>query len=71
MTAPDKRLGVGLIGSGFNAGFHLRAFRAVRDADVVGVWSPTSRNAAAAAALARSLDVGDDPSLRQYWRTRR
>ena len=43
MTESGRRLGVGLIGSGFNAGFHLRAFRAVRDADVLGVWSPTAR----------------------------
>jgi predicted dehydrogenase len=56
-NAPRK-LGVGVIGSGFNAHFHLRAFGAVRDADVRGVWSPNSRNAAAAAAYARRLDVG-------------
>ena len=31
----------------------------VRDADVLGVWSPDAKNAASAAALARSLDVGD------------
>ena len=55
----SARLGVGLIGSGFNAGFHLQAFRAVRDADVRGVWSPDPARAAAAAARARALDVGD------------
>ena len=38
-TAP-QRLGVGFVGSGFNAGFHMQAFRAVRDGDVRGVWSP-------------------------------
>ena len=36
----NGRLGIGLVGSGFNAGFHLQAFRAVREADVRGVWSP-------------------------------
>ena len=55
----SARLGVGLVGSGFNAGFHLQAFRAVRDADVRGVWSPDPAKAAAAAARARALDVGD------------
>ena len=55
----SARLGVGLVGSGFNAGFHLQAFRAVRDADVRGVWSPDPARAAAAAARARALDVGD------------
>ena len=58
MTRRDGKLGIGLIGSGFNAGFHLRAFRAVRDADVLGVWSPNQERAEAAAAYARSLDVG-------------
>ena len=41
-----KRLGIGIIGSGFNAQFHLRAFQQVRDCDVLGVWSPNARNAA-------------------------
>jgi predicted dehydrogenase len=53
-----RRLGVGFIGSGFNAQFHMQSWRGVRDADVRGVWSPTPRNAAAAAALARRLDIG-------------
>jgi len=74
-----QRLGVGLIGSGFNAGFHLRAFRAVREADVRGVWSPDPAKAGAAAAQARKLDVGDakpypsisdmvaDPAIGALW----
>jgi predicted dehydrogenase len=57
MSGP--RLGIGIVGSGFNAGFHLQAFAAVRDAEVRGVWSPNAGNAAAAAALARRLDVGE------------
>src|SRR5437879_12728680 len=55
---PEKRLGVGFIGSGFNARFHLQAFQAVRDADVLGVWSPSAKHAEETAALARRLDVG-------------
>ena len=58
MTRRDGKLGIGLIGSGFNAGFHLRAFRAVRDADVLGVWSPNAQNAAVAAERARAYDIG-------------
>ena len=54
-----NRLGIGIIGSGFNARFHLQAFAAVRDADIAGIWSPNEENAAEAAALALSLDVGD------------
>jgi predicted dehydrogenase len=62
MTA--KRLGIGVIGSGFNARFHLQAFVAVRDADILGVWSPNQQRAAEAATLARSLDVGPAKAYR-------
>ncbi len=55
---PSPRLGVGFIGSGFNTRFHIQAWQGVRDADVLGVWSPNPKNAASAAQLARSLDVG-------------
>ncbi len=74
-----QRLGVGFIGSGFNAQFHLRAWQAVRDADVLGVWSPQRKHAEHAAALARQLDVGNarvhnsitdlvaDPAIDAIW----
>jgi len=74
-----SRLGVGIVGSGFNARFHIQAFAAVRDADVVGVWSPNRKNAAATAAYARTLEVGDarpfrsirdmvaDPAVEAVW----
>jgi predicted dehydrogenase len=51
-------LGVGFVGSGFNAKFHMLGWQGVRDADVLGVWSPNKKNAEAAATYARSLDVG-------------
>jgi predicted dehydrogenase len=75
------RLGVGFIGSGFNARFHIQAWRGVRDGEVRGVWSPNAKNAASAAALARELDVGDakayrsitemvaDPAIDAIWLT--
>ena len=53
-----RRLGIGFVGSGFNARFHMQGFQAVRDADVRGVWSPNPARAAEAAALANRLDVG-------------
>ena len=59
-----NRLGVGFVGSGFNARFHLQAFRAVRDADVLGVWSPSKKHAEETAALARRLDVGQAKAYR-------
>ncbi|MEX0692566.1 MAG: Gfo/Idh/MocA family oxidoreductase [Gemmatimonadales bacterium] len=61
MTGP---LGIGIIGSGFNARFHLQAFRGVRDAEIRGVWSPNQRNAGSAAKLARTLDVGEARAYR-------
>src|SRR5580692_9992421 len=54
----SRRLGIGIVGSGFNAQFHLRSFVGVRDADICGIWSPSAKHAAEAAALARRLDVG-------------
>jgi predicted dehydrogenase len=74
-----RRLGVSFIGSGFNARFHMQAFRGVREADVLGVWSPNKKNAASAAQLARDLDVGQaqpyssigamvaDPAIDAIW----
>ena len=74
-----RRLGVGFVGSGFNARFHMQAFRAVRDADVRGVWSPNPKHAASAAARARSVDIGEakpyaaigdlvaDPAIDALW----
>lgn len=74
-------LGIGFIGSGFNARFHLQAMQAVRDADVRGVWSPHAERAGEAARLARTLDVGaatayrsieamvQDPAIEAIWLT--
>jgi len=58
MTA-KKTLGVGFIGSGFVARFHIRSWVAVRNADVRGVYSPNIQHAEEAASLARGLGVGD------------
>lgn len=75
------RLGMGFIGSGFNARFHMQGLRGVRDADVLGVWSPNKKNAASAAQLARQIDVGEakpydsiaamvaDPEIDAIWLT--
>src|SRR5437879_10174070 len=61
---PVKRHGSGSIGSVFNSRFHLHAFRAVRDADARGVWSPTKQHAEETAALARHLDLGQTNAYR-------
>src|SRR6201988_3497215 len=54
-----NKLGVGFIGSGFVAKFHLEAWRGGRDADVLGVYSPNQAHAEATAARARELRVGN------------
>ena len=55
----NGRLGIGFIGSGFNARFHIQSLIGVRDADVRGIFSPNAANAADAADLARTLNVGE------------
>jgi predicted dehydrogenase len=55
----NKRLGIGFIGSGFISRFHIKSFVAVREADILGVWSPNKQHAEEAAALARGLRVGN------------
>ncbi len=75
----SRRLGIGFVGSGFNTRFHIQAFPGIRDADVLGVWSPGRARAESAAALARDLDVGEckaypsitamvaDPAIDAIW----
>src|SRR5687768_3093842 len=76
-----ERLGIGVIGSVFNARFHLQSLRAVLDADVLGIWSPNRQNAESAATFAREIDVGrakpyrsisemvNDPDIDAIWIT--
>jgi predicted dehydrogenase len=54
----NPRLGVGFVGAGFITRFHIQSFLAVRDADILGIWSPDMPMSEEAAALARSLKVG-------------
>ena len=75
----SERLGIGFVGSGFNARFHIQSLVSVREIDVRGVYSPNQENAAATAALARELDVGEarpyksirdmvaDPAINALW----
>ena len=53
------RLGVGFIGSGFVTRFHIQSWVGVRDADVLGVYSPNPEHAEATANFARGLRVGN------------
>jgi predicted dehydrogenase len=75
----SERLGIGFVGSGFNARFHIQSFTGVRDADIRGVYSPNEKNAASTAALAREHEVGEarayksirdmiaDPAIDALW----
>jgi predicted dehydrogenase len=77
----EQRLGMGFVGSGFNARFHMQGLQKVRGADVLGVWSPNRKNAESAATLASELDVGKarafasitdmvaDPAIEALWLT--
>jgi predicted dehydrogenase len=74
-----KRLGVGFVGGGFVARFHIRSWVGVRDADVLGVVSRNDDTAEEAVALARRLGVGEarvypsitdmvaDPAIHALW----
>lgn len=55
----NRRLGIGFVGGGFVARFHIRSFVSVRDADVRGVVSRRRETAEEAAALSRALGVGE------------
>ena len=59
-----KRLGVGIVGGGFIARFHIRSWIGVRDADILGVVSRRESNAKEVAALARKWNVGEARSYR-------
>jgi predicted dehydrogenase len=78
-AVPVKRLGIGFVGSGFNARFHVQGLVGVRDVDVLGFWSPNRKRAEEAAALAHRLGVGEakaypsitamvaDPAIGALW----
>jgi len=53
------RLGIGFIGGGFIAKFHIKSLIGVRDTDVLGVVSKLRDTAEEAAILAREIGVGD------------
>ena len=75
----NNRLGIGFVGSGFITRFHIQSMVGVRDADVLGVWSPNKQHAEEAAELARNIDVGEakayasitemvrDPAIEALW----
>ncbi|MCX6566855.1 MAG: Gfo/Idh/MocA family oxidoreductase [Candidatus Aminicenantes bacterium] len=72
-------LGIGIIGGGFIARFHIKSFVGVRDADILGVFDPDAKRAREACALAKSLGVGEakpyasitamaaDPAIGALW----
>jgi len=76
-----KALGVGFVGSGFVADFHVRGWPAIRDADITGIYSRNQATASQLAETCRRLDVGDprthdslpelvrDPAVEALWIT--
>jgi len=77
--ARRKRLGVGVVGGGFVARFHIRSWVGVRDADILGIVSRRDGTDEEAAALARDVGAGEarvfdsvtdmvaDPSIDALW----
>jgi predicted dehydrogenase len=59
-----KTLGVGIIGGGFNARFHIRSWVGVRNADILGIFDPDGKRAGEAVGLARKLSVGEAKAFR-------
>ena len=54
-----KRLGIGMIGAGFVANFHIRSFLGVRHADILGIVSKDQKQSEDAAAVCNSIGIGD------------
>jgi len=79
MDATRKRLGVGMVGSGFMTQFHIKSFEGVRDADITGIYSRNEKTSGQTAELCRKLGVGDpkvytdlkamvqDPAVEAMW----
>jgi predicted dehydrogenase len=63
LFAHESRFNRNVIGSGFITRFHLQSFVGVRDVEIRGIWSPHRERADEAAALARSLSIGDAKSF--------
>ena len=61
--ATNGPLSIGMIGSGFNARFHIRSLVSVRDCTVGGITSPNPEHAREAAGLATELGVGEGDLL--------
>jgi predicted dehydrogenase len=59
MPQTPSTLGVGIVGGGFIARFHIRSWQGVRGADILGVFDPDAGRAREACALAKSLGVGE------------
>jgi predicted dehydrogenase len=59
MTKKKASLGIGIIGGGFIARFHIKSWVGVRDADILGIFDPDAQRAHEACALVKSLGVGE------------
>jgi predicted dehydrogenase len=55
-TQPPLR--IGFVGSGFIARFHVKSFESVRNAEIIGVYSPTPANREGLADLVNAAELG-------------
>ena len=75
----EKRLGVGMVGAGFVANFHIGSWVGVRHGDILGIVSKDPDESEKAAVLSKSLGTGDakvfgsitdmvaDPAIDAVW----
>jgi len=79
MHQHKKTLGIGIVGGGFIARFHIKSFIGVRDAEIMGVFDPDPKRSQEACALVKAVGVGEakpfrsitemaaDPSIQALW----
>lgn len=65
MAKNDGQLGVGLVGSGFSAGFHVQGWVGVRHADIRAIYSRNAETAGQLADRCRDLGVGDPTTYQE------
>ena len=59
MIDVGRRIGVGMVGSGFIGHVHVRSWQGVRDADIVAVSAAHDSSAQKLARVCRELGVGE------------
>ncbi|MEM0006488.1 MAG: Gfo/Idh/MocA family oxidoreductase, partial [Ignisphaera sp.] len=62
-----ERLGIGILGAGFVARFHLRAYAKIRNNDVVAIYSRTYEKSKELALYSEQLGLGRPRVYDNVW----